>query len=716
MCVSTRLFRKQNERGRKLSTRRTKKRQNAVRERKISGRISRKLLGLFGAVTAVLALLAIRITYINATDGEQYKRQVMSQTQQQYDSRTIPFQRGDILDRNGTILATSEKVYNLILDCKVVNATTKVKGEDKQLYLEPTVEALVEQLGMDEETVRSLLESEETKNSQYQVLKKQMSITEKKEFEAYLDVDSEENQDLSKEERTKRQRVKGVWFEEDYLRVYPMGSLACDLIGFTYSGNTADWGIEGYYSSVLNGVNGRQFGYLNSDADVEQTIIEPVGGNNVISTIDTNIQQIIRKALENFQAEMANGPNGAAAAKNVGVIAMDPNTGEILGMDSSGWYDLNDPRDLSAFYTQEQIDAMDDQTQLNALYDLWTNYCITDSFEPGSTVKPMTIAAALECSDISEESTYVCDGYQEVGGQRIRCNVYPNSHGTQTLGESLKNSCNDALMQIGEQMGVDDFLKYQKLFNFGSLTGIDLPGEGAGILFTKESMGETELATSSFGQGFNCTMLQEIAAFCSVINGGTYYKPHVIRSITDSQGNVVENIAPVEVRQTVSQEVSDAVRAYLGTVMEDGGTGVGASVAGYSMGGKTGTAQKLPRGNGKYLVSFIGFAPLENPEVVLYVVVDEPNAENQASSSYAQKIYKNIMQELMPYLNIFPEDPSAVESVDFGASAAGNPQDGIADENVPAPPEETQNGEDTPSNNLLSDGITNSDAALTNQQ
>lgn len=716
MCVSTRLFRKQNERGRKLSTRRTKRRQNAVRERKISGRISRKLLGLFGAVTAVLALLAIRITYINATDGEQYKRQVMSQTQQQYDSRTIPFQRGDILDRNGTILATSEKVYNLILDCKVVNATTKVKGEDKQLYLEPTVEALVEQLGMDEETVRSLLESEETKNSQYQVLKKQMSITEKKEFEAYLDVDSEENQDLSKEERTKRQRVKGVWFEEDYLRVYPMGSLACDLIGFTYSGNTADWGIEGYYSSVLNGVNGRQFGYLNSDADVEQTIIEPVGGNNVISTIDTNIQQIIRKALENFQAEMANGPNGAAAAKNVGVIAMDPNTGEILGMDSSGWYDLNDPRDLSAFYTQEQIDAMDDQTQLNALYDLWTNYCITDSFEPGSTVKPMTIAAALECSDISEESTYVCDGYQEVGGQRIRCNVYPNSHGTQTLGESLKNSCNDALMQIGEQMGVDDFLKYQKLFNFGSLTGIDLPGEGAGILFTKESMGETELATSSFGQGFNCTMLQEIAAFCSVINGGTYYKPHVIRSITDSQGNVVENIAPVEVRQTVSQEVSDAVRAYLGTVMEDGGTGVGASVAGYSMGGKTGTAQKLPRGNGKYLVSFIGFAPLENPEVVLYVVVDEPNAENQASSSYAQKIYKNIMQELMPYLNIFPEDPSAVESVDFGASAAGNPQDGIADENVPAPPEETQNGEDTPSNDLLSDGITNSDAALTNQQ
>lgn len=700
-----------------MSTGRVRRRRDAVKKRKINGRISRKLLGLFGAVTAVLALLAVRITYINATDGEQYRRQVLSQTQQQYDSRTIPFQRGDIVDRNGTILATSEKVYNLILDCKVVNTATKVKGEEKQLYLEPTVEALVEQLGMDETTVRSLLESEETKNSQYQVLKKQMSITEKKEFEAYLDVDSEENKNLSKEERTKRQRVKGVWFEEDYLRVYPMGSLACDLIGFTYSGNTADWGIEGYYSSVLNGVNGRQFGYLNADAGAEQTIIEPVNGNHVVSTIDMNIQQIIRKALENFQTEMANGPNGTKAAQNIGVIAMDPNTGEILGMDSSDWYDLNDPRNLSAFYTQEQIDAMDEEAQLNALYDLWKNYCITDSFEPGSTVKPMTIAAALECNDILESGTYVCDGYQEVGGQKIRCSVYPNSHGTQTLGETLKNSCNDALMQIGEEMGVDDFLKYQEIFNFGALTGIDLPGEGAGILFTRDSMGETELATSTFGQGFNCTMLQEIAAFCSVINGGTYYKPHVVRSITDSEGNVVENIEPVAVRRTVSQEVSDTIRQYLGTVMEEGGTGAGASVAGYRMGGKTGTAQKLPRGNGKYLVSFIGFAPLDNPEVAVYVVVDEPNAENQASSSYAQKIYKNIMQELMPYLNIFPEDPSAVESVDFGASAAGAQQDGIADANVPAPPEDTQEGTGEGENqNLLSGGITNSDAAMTNQQ
>ena len=228
-----------------------RRRQNTITKRKINGKISKKLVGLFIIVVLALVGLALRITYINATDGEQYKRQVLSQTQQQYDSRVIPFKRGDILDRNGNILATSEKVYNVILDCKVVNDKKKIKGEEKQLYLEPTVDALVEILGLDETDIRARLEGEETKDSQYQILKKQLSITDKKKFEEYLDVESKENEGLSKEERTKRQRVKGVWFEEDYLRIYPMNSLACDLIGFTYTGNTADWGIEGYYSSVL---------------------------------------------------------------------------------------------------------------------------------------------------------------------------------------------------------------------------------------------------------------------------------------------------------------------------------------------------------------------------------------------------------------------------------------------------------------------------------
>ncbi len=681
-----------------------------MRRRKISGRMSKKLVGLFLAVILALVGLAVRITYINATEGEQYSRIVLSQAQQQYESRTIAFKRGDIVDRNGTVLATSERVYNLILDCLVVNDVTQdAEGNDVQKYVEPTVKVLVEVLGMDEEDIRSRLESDETKNSQYQVLATNLSIEEKTKFEEYLDVESEENEDLTEDEILERQNVKGVWFEEDYQRVYPLNSLACDLIGFTYSDNEADWGIEGYYSSVLNGTDGRQFGYLNSDADVEQTIIPAQDGNNVVSTIDVNIQQIIRDALETFEAEMAGGPNGDQAAKNVGVVVMDPNSGEILGMDSSGWYDLNNPRDLSSFYTQEEIDAMDDEATVEALNAIWRNFCISDAYEPGSTVKPMTVAAALETASISTSDNFYCDGYQMVANQRIRCSVYPDSHGDQTLEETLAHSCNDAMMQIGADMGADTFLRYQDLFNFGSKTGIDLPGENTGILHTTDSMGEAELATSSFGQGFTCTMVQEAAAFCSVINGGYYYKPHVVSSITDSSGAVVETIDSVVERQVISSSVSDTVREYLGSVLESGGTGTAAKVEGYSMGGKTGTAQKIPRDAGTYLVSYIGFAPLDDPQVVVYVVVDEANSDNQSNSAYAQSIAKNIFTELLPYMNIFPDEGTA-----SGTDTVGEPEQGIEDTSVPEPPASTQDETvESGGNDMLSDGITNSEQEIT---
>ena len=681
-----------------------------MRRRKISGRMSKKLVGLFLAVILALVGLAVRITYINATEGEQYSRIVLSQAQQQYESRTIAFKRGDIVDRNGTVLATSERVYNLILDCLVVNDVTQdAEGNDVQKYVEPTVKALVEVLGMGEKDIRSRLESDETKNSQYQVLATNLSIEEKTKFEEYLDVESEENEDLTEDEILERQNVKGVWFEEDYQRVYPLNSLACDLIGFTYSDNEADWGIEGYYSSVLNGTDGRQFGYLNSDADVEQTIIPAQDGNNVVSTIDVNIQQIIRDALETFEAEMAGGPNGDQAAKNVGVVVMDPNSGEILGMDSSGWYDLNNPRDLSSFYTQEEIDAMDDEATVEALNAIWRNFCISDAYEPGSTVKPMTVAAALETASISTSDNFYCDGYQMVANQRIRCSVYPDSHGDQTLEETLAHSCNDAMMQIGADMGADTFLRYQDLFNFGSKTGIDLPGENTGILHTTDSMGEAELATSSFGQGFTCTMVQEAAAFCSVINGGYYYKPHVVSSITDSSGAVVETIDSVVERQVISSSVSDTVREYLGSVLESGGTGTAAKVEGYSMGGKTGTAQKIPRDAGTYLVSYIGFAPLDDPQVVVYVVVDEANSDNQSNSAYAQSIAKNIFTELLPYMNIFPDEGTA-----SGTDTVGEPEQGIEDTSVPEPPASTQDETvESGGNDMLSDGITNSEQEIT---
>lgn len=610
------------------------------------------MVWLFGAVVLALVGLSVRITYINASEGNQYKKQVLSQSQQKYDSRVIPFKRGDIKDRNGAVLATSEKVYKVILDCKVVNYDEK--------YVEPTINAMVELLGLEEELVRDKLENEETRDSQYQIMKVNVPITEKKKFEDYLEITEEEEKTLTKEEKAEIQNVKGVWFEENYLRTYPMGATASHLVGFTYTGDTADWGIEGYYSSTLNGVNGRQYGYFNEDADVEQTIIEPVDGNSIISTIDVTIQQIVEKYIKELTDGLANGPNGEAGAKNVGVVVADPNTGQILAMATDQPFDLNDPRNLEPFYSEEEIQGMDEEAMLEALNGIWKNFCISDAFEPGSTVKPMTVAAALQDHSILPSATFVCDGYQMFGDTRIRCSIFPGAHGEQTLAQAMANSCNDAMMQIADQMGAEEFLKYQKIFNFGSATGIDLPGEASGIIHTADRLGtkSTELASASFGQGYTCTMIQEVAALCSVINGGNYYRPYVVSKILDENGNVKENVEPMLMKQTVSSEVSSRIREYMAAVMEEGATGNAAKVSGYSMGGKTGTAQKLSEADKtkKYLVSFAGFAPLDNPQVAVYVVVDEPNVDYQADSKYAQYIYKGVMTEILPYLNIFPDE------------------------------------------------------------
>ena len=556
-----------------MQRKRRKKRGNPLLTRKINSKMRMKLVWLFGMVVLAFVGLGIRITVINASQGNQYSKQVLSQSQQKYDSRVIPFKRGDITDRNGVVLATSEKVYKVILDCKVVNT--------KEEYVEPTIKALVDVMGLDEETVRKKLEDETTKDSQYQILQSNVSINQKKAFEDYTDVSGEEAKEkLTKEEITERSNIKGVWFEDDYRRVYPLNSTASHLVGFTYTGNSADWGIEGYYSSTLNGVNGRQFGYYNSDADVEQNIIDPINGNSVESTIDLNIQQVVEKYISNFMDGMANGPRGAEGAANVGVIVANPKNGEILAMATDNPYDLNNPRDLTSYYSQDEINGMDNDTMLENLYGIWKNYCISDAFEPGSTVKPLTIGAALDADVVQPSDTFVCDGYQMFGGTRIRCSIYPGAHGTETLSDLIKHSCNDGLMQIGALLGPEEFLKYQKIFNFGATTGIDLPGEATGILHTEESLssGSTELASASFGQGYTCTMIQEIAAICSVINGGYYYQPHVVSKILNEDGDVIKDVQPVVTKQTVSSDVSALIRQYMGTVMESDGTGAAAKV------------------------------------------------------------------------------------------------------------------------------------------
>lgn len=701
-----------NSRQRKKEWTRAKKNKRLTKltDRKLNGKMRRKLVWVLGAVMLALVGLSIRITYINSTQGEKYKKQVLTQSQQQYESRTIPFKRGDILDANGTVLATSEKVYNVILDCKVVNSDKK--------YIEPTVNALVTVLGMDEEVVREKLEGEDTKASQYQIIMKSVPITDKKDFEEYCEVSEEKK--LSEDEIKERQNVKGVWFEEDYLRKYPLNAAGSSVIGFTYSGNAADWGIEGYYSSVLNGINGRQYGYFNSDADVEQTIIEPKNGKSVISTIDMNIQEVVEKHIAQFMDSLANGPNGDRGAEHVGVIVADPTNGDILAMADSNTYDLNNPRDLTAYSTEEEIAAMTDEDMLDKLNSIWKNYCISDAYEPGSTIKPMTIAGALESGAITEENEFYCDGYQVVSGEKIKCSVYPYTHDQQTLTDVMKNSCNDALMQIADKMGVDDFVRYQEIFNFGSKTGIDLPGEAAGLTYNVNSMGSVQLATCSFGQGNTVTMMQEMAALCSVINGGYYYQPHVVKRIVDSDGSVGKNIEPTILKQTVSEETSANIRDYMGAVVGQGGTGKTAKVEGYSMGGKTGTAQKIPRGSGKYLISFIGFAPLQDPQVAVYVVIDEPNVEVQSVSTYAQYVYKKIMEDILPYMGIFPDEGVESETgndTTLNDILEANDEDFVAQEadtSVPEPPEDTE--EITGGDTGQDEGVTNEEAEIENEE
>lgn len=596
--------------------------------RKFSKLMQRKLVLLFMAIVLAFVFLVGKITYINASNGEKYTKIVLDQ--QQYDSRTIPFKRGDIVDRNGTKLATSERIYNVILDMKAML--------DKEDYLEPTIAVLEDCFDIDRKEIEKLIE--ENPAGRYNILKKGIDYATAQKFEA-IDDDNE-----------KYPNVKGIWLEEDYQRKYPYNTLASDVIGFTVSGNVGSNGIEAAYNSILNGTDGREYGYLDSGSTFEQTVKEPENGQTVVTTIDLQVQSIVEKYVLEFNEEHKNEARKGEGSKNTAVIVMNPQNGEILAEASYPNYDLNNPRDLSQYYSEESLEKMTDEEKVETLNELWNNFCVSDTYEPGSTIKPFTIAAGLELGALTGEESYNCGGVLHVGDHDIHCSNR-NGHGVQSLKKSLENSCNVALMRIGESIGKEEFCRYQSLFGFGQFTGIDLPGEASteGLLYTAENMDASSLATNAFGQNFNVTMTQLAAGFCSLINGGEYYKPHVVKQIQDENGNVTEDKTPVLLRRTVSEETSEIIKDYMFGVVEEG-TGASAAVEGYDVGGKTGTAEKLPRRNGKYLVSFIGYAPQENPQVMVYVVIDEPNAASQANSGFATELASKIMKEIFPYLGV----------------------------------------------------------------
>ncbi len=640
------------------------KRRGGKKIAKFNKKMQKKLVVLFVIIALLLLGLIVRLMYIEHTSGKKYEKKVLSQ--QKYDSTVIPYQRGNITDCKGTILATSVDVYNVILDCKVLNSDSA--------DIDPTIDALITCFPQLNETDLRNLITDKPK-SQYNVLAKKLSYEEIQAFED-MQAAEKETSDKKSSDAEKKGKINGVWFEKEYQREYPYGSLASAVVGFTTSGNLGMNGVENSYNSVLNGTNGREYGYLNSDSNFEKTVIDAQNGNDVTLTIDANIQKIVEDKIAAFEEEYRDAAREGAGSKHVGVIVMNPQNAEVLAMANYPNYDSSNPRDLSAYYTQEEIDAMDDDTELDALNQLWSNFCITYTYEPGSTVKPFTVACGLDTGTLDPNRTFICDGYETISGHDIHC-VNTNGHGLETVEDALKNSCNDALMQMSYDIGPENFSKYQQIFGFGTKTNIDLPGEARtdSLIYTEDQLSTINLATNSFGQNFNVTMIQVASAFSSIINGGNYYQPHVVKKITDENGNVIQEDNGTLLKKTVSSSTSELLKQYLYATVSDG-TGKYAKVPGYSMGGKTGTAQKLPRGQGNYLVSFIGFAPVDNPQLLVYVVVDEPNAEEEFHSTFAQEIAKGIFEETLPYLNIYPDEDIVVTEETDPAEA---PADGTTD-------------------------------------
>ncbi len=689
--------------------------------------MSKKLAVLFVMILVAFAFLGARLFVINRDNGDKYKKRVLSQ--QAYDSITIPAKRGDIVDRNNTKIAVSQKVYNVCIDSKTLN-------KDDGAYIESTLTSLFStpvEFSYTKDELRSYIMA--NPGSQYRIVAKKQG------YEAVSEIMNMVNNPSMYPD------FKGVWLEDTYVRQYPYNSLACDVIGFVQGDNEGAYGLEEFYNDTLVGTNGREYGYLNDDENLERTLKPAQDGKTLVTSLDVNIQSIVEKNILAFNEEHRNEAREGAGSSNTGVIIMNPNNGEVLAMASYPVFNLNDPRNTDNLQVEVELDPeqfglmngildgnadlenMDDaeiaeavrkmaevenqdaeetpsepaeeqaeeestdtgtanidinvggddegnapadsddpyaglsyaeaydkayeEAKMEALNALWKNFCISSTYEPGSTMKPFTMAAGLEEGILRGDESYVCNGVTEVGGHQIHCSNRLG-HGTLTFAGALEQSCNVAFMKIGGVIGKSVFMKYNQIFNFGLKTNIDLTGEALtnSLVFDINTMTPTDLAISSFGQGFNVTMIQMAAGFCSLINGGYYYTPHIVTKILDSAGATVETEEPRILKQTVSEETSNKIRELcIGVV--DNGTGKSARPAGYRIGGKTGTAEKYPRGTPNYVVSFMAFAPADDPQLVCYVVVDEPNTPNQAVSKYAAVLCRDILTEVLPYMGIF---------------------------------------------------------------
>lgn len=597
----------------------------------------KRMLIVFGFILLIFVILLGRVAWLQFVDGEELKRREYSQSTS---STLISAKRGTIYDSTGKALAISVDVDTISVNPSYI----KAKGKNGQTDEEATNELrnkmadkMAEIFSLDREEVYKKL----TSSNSVETIVSKVETDKVSELETWL----EEN----------KAKV-GVNIDADVKRYYPYNNLASNVIGFCGSNNQGLDGIELSYDDVLKGTSGRLTTAIDvtreAIPDQNEEYIAPENGSNIYLTIDSNIQTIAEKYLKQAVEE-----NKCTRGGNV--IIMDPSDGSILAMATYPDYNLNDPYTPNEWYSKGW-DELSQQDQTNKLYSMWRNRAVLDTYEPGSTFKTITASIGLEENVVETDTQgdFFCSGYEMVADRKINCSKSAG-HGSQSLRNALENSCNPALIQLGQRIGVSTFYKYLKAFGFFDKTGVDLPSEGTSSFWAEENVGPVELATMSFGQRFTITPLQLITAVSSIANDGVLVTPHVVKQIENPETGTITKVETKEVRQVISEDTADKMKSIMQSVVEEGG-GSYAQVKGYTIGGKTGTSEPNPdKPEEGYVASFIAIAPVENVKVVCLLTLYDPQASNHFGGSIAAPAVSQILSEVLPYLDIPSNDSNS---------------------------------------------------------
>lgn len=563
----------------------------------------KKVLVMAVCVLMAMVMLCGRLGYVMIFQSTYYLTRAAELHERE---RSIKASRGRILDTNGVVLASNKTVCTI----SVIHSQIKDK--------EAVIQMLMAELDMDEETVRKRVE-------------KVTSIERIK-----TNVEKEVG------DKIRAYNLEGVKVDEDYKRYYPYGTLASKVLGFTGSDNQGILGLEAKYDAYLAGDSGKILTLTDAWGieieGSEENRQEPVAGNDLYTSIDYNIQS--------YAQQLADRTMTQKGAKRVSIIVMNPQNGELMAMANAPEYDLNNPYDLNITVSEEDAG----KSKMDLLNTMWRNFCINDTYEPGSVFKMVTATAALETGVVTLNDHFTCGGAAVVADRRIRCHKVAG-HGYQSFTETVMNSCNPAFIEWGRRVGTENFYKYLGKLGILSKTGIDLPGEASTIIHKQENVGEVELATMSFGQSFQITPMQMLRAAAAIVNGGNLVTPHFAVKTVGENGQTVQEFAYETIAGAIDKTTSDTMRDILRQVVEEGG-GNKAYIEGFSIGGKTATSQKLPRGSGKYIASFIGFSSVENPRAIAMCIIDEPQGVYYGGT-IAAPVIRELFENILPYLEIY---------------------------------------------------------------